>query len=122
MQTARKDSMLMVDLVVNLTMKHRPFKLKVGYSGIKGKLVNASSPFASGVTESSISLQWAAFQDTAFTIPISFFILARDSTSIREHVEASFIEEPVPVKVEASRPSSIIRRTYFARQTVFTVK
>jgi hypothetical protein len=118
MQTARKDSMLMVDLVVNLTMKHRPFKLKVGYSGVKGKLVNASSPFASGVTESSISLQWAAFPDTALTIPISFSMLARDSTSIREHVEASFIEQPVPVNVEASRPSSIIHRTYFVRDSI----
>jgi hypothetical protein len=118
MQTARKDSMLTVDLVVKLIMKHRPFKVKVGYSGGKGKLVNASSPFASGLTESSISLQWAAFPDTSLTIPISFSILARDSASIREHVEASFIEEPVPVNVEASRPSSIIRRTYFVRDGV----
>jgi hypothetical protein len=118
MQTARKDSMLTVDLVVNLNMKHRPFKFKISYSSIRGRLINASSPFASGLTESSISLQWASFPDTSHTIPISFSILTRDSASIREHLEASFIEEPVPVDVVAGRPSSLVRRSYFVRDGI----
>jgi hypothetical protein len=112
-QTGRKDSMLTVDLVLNLNMKHRPILLKVGYSTMKGKLVNASSPFASGVTGGSISLQWASFPDTSLTIPISFSIRARDSVGLREHLEASFMDGPVPVNVEARQPSSLIRRSYF---------
>jgi hypothetical protein len=110
--------MLTVDLIVTLNMKHRPFKLKVGYSSTKGKLVNASSSFASGVTGGSISIQWASFPDTALTIPISFSVAARDSMSIREHLEASFTEEPVPVSVEAKQPSSVIRRSYFVRDGI----
>lgn len=121
-ETTRKDSVIIVDLVVNLTMKHRPFKLKVGYSSSKGKLVNASSAFASGVTKNSITLQWASFPDTSLTIPISFSVLARDSVNIREHLEASFIEQPVPVNVEARQPSALIRRTSFVRDTVFSAE
>jgi hypothetical protein len=117
-RTTQKDSMVAVELFVRVDMKYRPFKLKISYSSNKGRLINASSPFASGVTERSISLQWASFPDTSHAIPISFSIVTRDSTSIREHLEASFIEEPVPVKVEASQPSSIIRRSYFVRDGV----
>ena len=121
-QTSRKDSMVTVDLVLYLKMKHRPYKLKVGYSAIRGKLVNASSPFASGVTGGSISLQWASFPDSSLTIPVSFSIAARDSMSVREHLEASFIEVPVSVNVEAKQPSSLIRRSYFVRDGVVAVQ
>jgi hypothetical protein len=38
--------------------------------------------------------------------------------SVREHLEASFIEEPVPVNVEARQPSSVVRRSYFVRDGV----
>jgi hypothetical protein len=117
-QMSREDSMVTVDLLVHLNMKHRPFKLKLSYSNTTGKLVDASSPFASGTTGGSISLQWSAFPDTSLTIPISFSIPARDSMSIREHMEASFIEEPVPVNVETRQPSSLTRRAYFVREGV----
>ncbi|MCX6134671.1 MAG: M28 family metallopeptidase [Ignavibacteriales bacterium] len=121
-QTARKDSMLTVELVVNLNMKHRPVKLKVSYSGMKGKLVNAASPYASGTTEGSISLQWASFPDTLLTIPISFSIPARDSIGIREHLEAYFVEEPVPISVETREPSSLVRKAHFLRDGIIKLQ
>ena len=122
MQMTRKDSIVTVDLVLHLNMKHRPYKLKVGYSAIGGKLVNASSPLATGVTEGSISLQWASFPDSSLTIPLSFSLAARDSMSVREHLEASFIEAPDSVHVEAGQPSSLIRRSYFVREGVVKVQ
>jgi hypothetical protein len=118
MQTTRNDGILAVDLVVSLNMKHRPIKLKISYSGSKGKLVHASSPFASGLTESSISLQWASFPDTSLTIPISFSIPDRDSVGLREHLEATFQEEVFPVALEPRQPSSLVRRSYFVRDAI----
>jgi hypothetical protein len=117
-QTVRKDNMLSVDITMNLNMIRRPFKLKVIYSSTNGKLVNASSPFASGVTERSLSLQWAAFPDTSIVIPISFSIAAQDSAGLREHIEASFVDTPTPVAVTARQQSSLIRRSYFVREAV----
>jgi hypothetical protein len=121
MQTAGKGNSIRVDLVVNVHMKRRPINLKIGYSSTKGKLVDASSPFASGITEGSISLQWASFPDTSLTIPISFSIPMRDSVGIREHIEASFMDNPVPVTVKARQPSSLIYRSYFVRDGIVAV-
>jgi len=115
MQTARKDSMVAVELLLRVDMKYRPFKLKIGYSSNRGRLISASSPFASGTTDKSISLQWSSFPDTSLSIPISFSIAASDSLSLREHIEAVFVEATQPVTVETKLPSSILHRSTFVR-------
>jgi len=115
MQTTRKDSMVAVELLLRVDMKHRPFKLKIGYSSNRGRLISASSPFASGTTDKSISLQWSSFPDTSLSVPISFSIAASDSLSLSEHIEAVFVEATQPVTVETKLPSSIIRRSTFVR-------
>jgi hypothetical protein len=114
-QSKSSANMIAVDMVVHVTMVQRPIKLKLSYSTISGKLTNASSPYASGTTERSISLQWASFPDTSLTIPISFSLAASDSLNLREHMEASFVELPYRVSLEPRVPSAVINRSAFVR-------
>ena len=113
-----KGNMVSVDLTIRLTMRHRPIKVELGYSALKGKLKDVASPYALGSTNGSISLQWASFPDTSISIPLSFSIAASDSLSLREHLEASFVELPTPVSVESKQPTSLVRRTVFARNGI----
>jgi hypothetical protein len=117
-QTSGKGGSVRVELGIKLTMKHRPFKLKLGYSTLKGKIVDAASPYAFGTTDGSVTLQWSAFPDTMLSIPLSFSISASDSLSIREYLEVSFVEEAVPVAVETKLPMSQVRRSYFTREAI----
>lgn len=114
-RTTQKDSMVAVEMFLRVDMKHRPFKLKISYSSNRGRLINATSPFAAGTTDRSMSLQWFSFPDTSLSIPISFSMAASDSLSVREHIEAAFIEETQPITVETKLPSSIIHRSTFVR-------
>lgn len=114
--TSRKDSLLVVDLQLYLKLKHRPYKLKVGFSSQKARFYEVSSPYGVGSTDHSATLQWSAFPDSILIIPISFSFLAADSVNLKEHVEAVFIEEAQPVAVETRMGLHVIRRTTVVRQ------
>jgi len=115
--TSRKDTALQVDLHLYLKLQHRPYKLKVAYSSQKGKIFDASSPYALGSTDRSATLQWAAFPDSSLTIPISFSLTAADSSSLQEHIEAVFLEEPQPVSVHTRMGLHVVRRTTVGHQS-----
>jgi hypothetical protein len=117
-KTSRKDSTRSVELLLQLKMKYRPYRLSVTLSTARGKFSNVSAPFAFSSTDRSIALQWAAFPDSSLSIPVSFAVTASDSLSLTERVEATFIELLQPVSVESNRPTSIIRRSTIAKQTV----
>lgn len=114
--TSRRDSVLLVDLHLYLRLKHRPYKLKVGYSSQKARIYEASSPYALGSTDRSATLQWSAFPDSSLTIPISFSLSAADSMVLKENIEAVFLEEPQPVAVDTRMGLHVIRRTTVTRQ------
>ncbi len=115
--TSRRDSMLNVDLHLYLTLRHRPYKLKVSYSSQKGAMYETSSPYAMGTTERSVMLQWSTFPESSLTIPISFSLPASDSGSVKEQIEAIFLEEPQPVTVETRMGLHVIRRTTVVHQS-----
>lgn len=117
LSTSRQDSTVSVNLQLVLTLKHRPYKLKVGYSNPKGRVFETVSPYALGVTDRSATLLWSAFPDSSLTIPISFSLPAADTLSLKENIEAIFLEEPQAVSVEPARPSPIIRRTTIVSST-----
>ncbi len=121
-QTSRKDSTRSVDLLIQLKMKYRPYRLRVTLSTIKGKFSNVSSPFALSSTNRSIALQWAAFPDSSLNIPISFSASASDSLIVSERIEAVFVEEPQPISITPAQASSIIRRSNIARQTALRME
>ena len=114
--TSRKDSLLVVDLHLYLKLRHRPYKLNVGYSTQKGKISKVSSPYGIGSSDRSMTLQWSAFPDSSLTIPISFSLSGADSVNLKEHIEAIFLEEPQPVSVETRMGLHVIRRTTVLRQ------
>jgi hypothetical protein len=114
--TSRRDSLLVVDLHVYLKLKHRPYKLKVGYSTQHAKFYEVSSPYGIGSSDHSVALQWSAFPDSSLTIPISFSLPSADSVHLREHIEAIFLEDPQPVAVESRMGLHVIRRTTVVRQ------
>jgi hypothetical protein len=114
--TSRRDSLLVVDLHLYLKLRHRPYKLKVGYSTQKAKIYEVSSPYGIGSSERSVTLQWSAFPDSSLTIPISFSLSAADSVNLKEHIEAVFLEELQPVAVETRMGLHVIRRTTLLRQ------
>lgn len=114
--TSRRDSLLVVDLRLHLSLRHRPYKLGVSYSSQKARIYEAFSPYAMGTTNHSVALQWSAFPDSSLTIPISFSLPAADSAGLREHIEAVFLEEPQPVSVETRMGLHVFRRTTVVRQ------
>ncbi len=116
--SVRNDTTLSVEVMLKLGMKHRPYKLKVGYSIPRGKLTDATSPFAIGTTDRTVSAQWSAFPDTSLAVPFSFSIPIADTLSLKEQIEAVFVEEAQPIAVETRISSPIVRRTRIVREEV----
>ena len=119
--TTRKDSLLNVELLFHINMKYMPLKLSVSLSPIHGKIVNASSSYASSTSSSGVMLQWGAFPDSSLTIPISLEVSGGDSLSLREHVEAVFIQEPSQISVQPAIPAPLVRRTSFVKSTTVSL-
>ncbi len=117
-QLTKRDSTAAVDLTLHVDMQHRPFKFRISYSTDRGKILNASSPYALGTSDRALSVQWSAFPDSSLTIPISFTMPLRDSLTVNEHIEAVFVEEPQPLILETRRPSAISFRSVFTRDSV----
>jgi len=117
-QTAKQGNHLTVDLSIHVKTIHRPIQLSLSYSAVKGTLSDVASPYAFGTVGNSIMMQWGSFPDTSLTIPLTFSITTTDSTSLREHLEASFVEQPVKVDVETKLPTSVTRRSNFKHDAV----
>ncbi len=115
LQTARSDSAISVELLLNLHFKYRPTMIRISYSSSRPLFSNASSPYALSSAGRMVSLQWGAFSDTTLLVPLSFALARKDSLSVNEHIEVSFTEQPQDVSATTERPSSVVRRTIFMR-------
>jgi hypothetical protein len=110
--SSTKDSATTVALTLRLRSRFRPFTLRVSYASSQ-RLFDPVSPLAFSETEKTITFRWYSFPDTSLTIPLQFRIGRADS--IRESIEAVFIEPLIPVTVTKNgalaQVRSIVRKS-----------
>ncbi len=98
MKEVVKDSNTTFSMLVKIHFKYRPYKFNLYYSSGKNKLEEVSSEYISSLSEHSATMQWEAFPDTSLMIPIRFKVVGADS--VKETIEANFIELAEPIKIE----------------------
>ncbi|MFH1738571.1 MAG: M28 family peptidase, partial [bacterium] len=118
--TSPADSGVSVDVLLSIHLKYRPYKLKLDYSSRNTSFRDVVSPYALGMTDRAITIQWSAFPDSSLTIPLRFSIAAGDSVIVRERIEAIFLQEGQPISIETKRSSPVIRRSTFVHNANIT--
>ena len=121
-ETSQGDTATSIDLTLRLHFKYHPTKIKISYSSGRKLMAQASSPYAFSTTSHSVSLQWGAFDDTTLSIPMSFKLSGKDSLNVMEDIEVGFVQEPSPVNLTTSRPTSIVRRTSFEKHGIVQLR
>ncbi|MBF8249191.1 MAG: Zn-dependent exopeptidase M28, partial [Bacteroidetes bacterium] len=116
-ETTKVDSSTRFDILTTITLKHRPLSITLTYSGSKHQLRGASSGLAATTTPRTISLRWSTFPGTIILAPVQFTVVGADS--VTESIEATFIESPIPLRIE-KQVSAVIARTVIRSST--TVK
>jgi hypothetical protein len=110
-----QDSVQHWSVVLTISTKHRPYKLKVNYAGKKEKIENQSSSFVSYSVRGKAYISWYSFPETPLIMPISFTTAEADT--ITETVEAVFVGPLQDVKV-IKENSNVIYRTALTRSEV----
>lgn len=105
---ASKDSVTNYDVSLRLRLKHRPYTLRVAYSTPVGRIRNCSTPFATNVSERSVSINWYSFPDTLIVIPLHLVVSGTDT--LTQSIEAVFVEQAQPVEI-AKELTNVISRT-----------
>jgi hypothetical protein len=105
-ESSKTDSVITVSLSLRLQTRFRPFTLRVSYTS-KQRLVHPVSPLAFSETEKTITFRWYSFPDTSLTIPLQFRLAGADS--IKESIEAVFVEPLIRVTVQKNGASTQIR-------------
>lgn len=99
------DSFTTYKLLLSISTRYRPYTLGLTYSAGKQSIENVSTPYASWPGPHSLTLRWYSFPDTSLTIPLTFTVTGTDS--IRETIEATFVEPMIPIEV--SKESASVR-------------
>ncbi len=123
-RTTKVDSSTRFDVLTNITLKHRPLSITLTYSSSKRQLRDASSGLTATMTPRTISLRWSAFPGAIILAPVQFTVVGADS--VTESIEATFVEPPVPLRVEKQmsivsfrtivRSSAILNAAGFAKE------
>ncbi|MBI4419114.1 MAG: M28 family peptidase, partial [Ignavibacteriales bacterium] len=103
----RKDSATTFTMNLKIQMPTRPYMLTVRYAGGKETPANVTTPFVWSPGPGSISFRWYSFPDTLIFLPVSFTIVGSDS--VREYIEATFLEQAIPVEVQKESTSTVSR-------------
>ncbi len=109
------DSIRRYEIVLNLTMKARPYTLAVTYSSDRHSLDSVDCPLATTQTSRSVTARWYSFPDSMLSIPIAFTVHGRDT--VTESIEATFVQQAVPVRVSKEH-ANVMSRTVVRRSTV----
>lgn len=99
------DSFTTYKLLLSISTRYRPYTLGLTYSAGKQSIENVSTPYASWPSLHGLTLRWYSFPDTLLTIPLTFTVTGKDS--IRETIEATFVEPMIPIEV--SKESASVR-------------
>ncbi len=105
---AVRDSNSAFSILLKIRMPHRPYTLTVTYRGGNDTPHDVSTAYVWSPGPSSVSLRWYSFPDSILTIPISFTVQGADS--VKEYIEATFLEQPFAVEVQ-NDAASVVRRT-----------
>ena len=103
------------NILLKVRMKYRPFTLSIRYSGGVTAPENVQTPFVWSPGKDHISLNWYSFPDSVLMIPVA--VTAVHADTLRELIEAVFVEQATPVEVH--RPhADVASRTTVKRSTV----
>ena len=114
-ETTKVDSSTRFDVLTTITLKHRPLSITLTYSSSKHQLRGASSGLTSTSTPRTISLRWSSFPGPKILAPFQFTVVGADS--VTESIEATFVEPPVPLRIE-KQMSAVIARTVIRSSTI----
>ncbi|GJQ21339.1 MAG: hypothetical protein HBSIN02_16940 [Bacteroidia bacterium] len=113
----RKDSNTTFSIGLRIFSRTRPYSLTVTYAGETGGPENIVTPLLWSQGPNSVTFRWYSFPDTSLYIPVSFSLAGSDS--VREYIEAVFLEQPVSVHV-AKDHTSTVKRTVLERTAILS--
>lgn len=112
---SEKDSATRFTIGLRIHARTRPYTLSIGYSGGSAKVSDVVTPLLWSQTSTSVTFRWYSFPDTMLYLPVSFTVSGADS--VREYIEATFLEQAVPVTVR-KESSSFQSRTVLEKVSV----
>ncbi|MEX2117481.1 MAG: M28 family metallopeptidase [Bacteroidota bacterium] len=107
-----RDSNTTFNVRLSVRTKYKPYSLTVTYAGGSKALENITTPLVWSPGTNSVSFRWYSFPDTSIYLPVSFAVIGSDS--VREYIEATFLEQAVPVTVRKEL-STVSSRTIVTR-------
>lgn len=110
----KKDSATRFTIGLRVHARMRPYHLTVGYSGGSARISDVVTPLLASQTPTSVTVRWYSFPDTMLYLPVSFTLSGADS--VREYIEATFVEQAVPVAVW-KESASLHTRTVLEKTT-----
>ncbi|MEP0822669.1 MAG: Zn-dependent exopeptidase M28 [Ignavibacterium sp.] len=113
----RKDSTTTFSIGLRISSRTRPYTLSVTYAGGRGAPQNVVTPLLWSQGPNSMTFRWYSFPDTSLYIPVSFSVTGSDT--VREYIEAVFLEQPVSVQVRNDH-SSVLRRNVLEKTTILS--
>jgi len=108
-----KDSNTTFDVRLTVRTKYKPYSIAITYAGGKA-IENVTTPFLWSPGPNSISFRWYSFPDTTIYLPVSFQVTGSDS--VKEYIEATFMEQAIPVTIRKDL-SAFTSRTTVTRST-----
>ena len=105
------DSNTTFDVRLRVRTKYKPYSITVTYAGGRA-IENVTTPLLWSPGTNSVSFRWYSFPDTSLYLPVSFQVTGGDS--VKEYIEATFLEQAVPVTVRKDL-SAVTSRTTVTR-------
>lgn len=99
-----------------VSTKYKPYSLTITYAGGSGPLQNITTPLIWSPGTNSVSFRWYSFPDTSIYLPVSFSVTGSDS--VKEYIEATFLEQAIPITVRKELSTVSSRTTVTRSQTL----
>ncbi len=109
------DSASTFHIRLSVSTQYKPYTLNITYAGGSGPLQNIATPLIWSPGTNSVSFRWYSFPDTSIYLPVSFSVTGSDS--VKEYIEATFLEQALPVTVRKEL-STVTSRTTVTRSRV----
>jgi len=103
-------------MLLKYHFKHRPYRLSISYRGGNAQPENVDSPFAWSPEGKSVMLRWYSFPETLLVVPLKMTVVGSDS--LTEYIEATFVEQLIPVSARKDLASVRSRTIVTSLETV----
>lgn len=111
-----KDSSATFNIRLSVSTKYKPYSISITYAGGSGPLQNITTPLLWSPGTNSVSFRWYSFPDTSIYLPVSFSVTGSDS--VKEYIEATFLEQAIPIMVRKEFSTVSSRTTVTRSQTL----